>query len=227
MRNEQLDNLHPWHVTPAYARLIQAELVPEVERKDRLGRIRHVAGVDIGFEDDGRTTRAAVVILRLSDLALVEQLVVRRPTSFPYVPGLLSFRELPAALRALAQARIDPDLILCDAQGYAHPRRFGLACHLGILADRPTIGVAKRRLIGEFQSPPQVRGAWTPLIDHDEIIGAAVRSRPGTGPLFVSSGHRVGLETAIKLVMACVTRYRQPETTRRAHHLASHPERAH
>jgi len=227
MKTGYLDNLHPWHITPAYARLIQTELAHDAEHEDRLGRIRHVAGVDIGFEDGGRITRAAVAILRLADLAPVEQLVVRRPTSFPYVPGLLSFRELPAALHALEQARIDPDVILCDGQGYAHPRRFGLACHLGVLTDRPTIGVAKQRLIGEFQLPPQTRGAWTPLTDQGEIIGAAVCSRPGTQPIFVSSGHRVGLETAIELVMACVTRYRLPETTRRAHHLASHPARAH
>ncbi len=227
MKTDHLDNLHPWHVTPAYARLIQAELVQEVEHGNRLGRIRHVAGVDIGFEDGGRITRAAVVILRLADLMPVEHIIVRRPTSFPYVPGLLSFRELPAALHALAQARIDPDVILCDGQGYAHPRRFGLACHLGVLTDRPTIGVAKQRLIGEFQPPPQTRGAWTPLTDQGEIIGAALRSRAGTRPIFVSSGHRVGLETAIELVMACVTHYRLPETTRLAHHLASHPARAH
>jgi deoxyribonuclease V len=227
MKTDQLDNLHPWHVTPAYARLIQAELAHEVEHRDRLGRVRHVAGVDIGFEDGGRTTRAAVVILRLSDLSPLEHIVVRRPTSFPYVPGLLSFRELPAALHALERARVDPDVILCDGQGYAHPRRFGLACHLGVLTDRPTVGVAKQRLIGEFRPPPQRRGAWTPLIDRGEVIGAALRSRPGTRPIFVSSGHRVGLETSIELVMACVTRYRLPETTRQAHHLASHPARAH
>lgn len=227
MKTVRLENLHPWRVAPAYARLIQAELARDVEHEDRLGRVRHVAGIDIGFEDGGRTTRAAVAILRLSDLSPVERIVVRRPTSFPYIPGLLSFRELPAALLALERVRIDPDVILCDGQGYAHPRRFGLACHLGVLADRPTVGVAKQRLIGEFQPPPQERGAWTPLIDKGEVVGAALRSRPGTRPIFISSGHRVGLDTAIDLVMACITRYRLPETTRQAHHLASHPTRAH
>lgn len=212
---------HPWQVSPAYARLIQDEYAGEVERRDRLGILRHIGGVDIGFEDAGRTTRAALVILTYPELALVEHIIVRRPTHFPYVPGLLSFREIPALVQALDSVRTDPDLILCDGQGLAHPRRFGLACHLGVLTDRPTIGVAKQRLIGTFQVPPQQRGAWTPLIDKGETVGAALRSRVGTQPLFVSIGHRISLPTAVALVMACTTRYRLPETTRYAHHFAS------
>lgn len=212
---------HPWRVSPAYARLIQNEFAEEVERSDRLGILRRVGGVDIGFEAGGDITRAALVILAFPELTLVERVIVRRPTRFPYVPGLLSFREIPALLEALDRVRTEPDLILCDGQGVAHPRRFGLASHLGVLTDRPTIGVAKQRLIGRFQPPPQQRGAWTPLLDKDEIIGAALRSRVGTQPLFVSVGHRVSLETAIRLVMACTTRFRLPETTRLAHHFAS------
>lgn len=212
---------HPWQVSPAYARLIQDEYASEVERSDRLGALRHVAGVDIGFEDDGRTTRAALVILSFPELALVEHVIARRPTRFPYVPGLLSFREIPALLQALDQAGTEPDLILCDGQGIAHPRRFGLACHLGVLTDRPTIGVAKQRLIGHYREPPQRRGAWTALLDQGETVGAALRSRADAQPVFVSIGHRVSLPTAVRLVMACTTRYRLPETTRYAHHFAS------
>lgn len=212
---------HPWQVSPSYARIIQEECAPEVEREDRLGFIRYVGGADIGFEDDGRVTRAALIILRFPELTLVEHVIVRRRTRFPYVPGLLSFREIPALLTALDSVRSEPDLILCDGQGIAHPRRFGLACHLGVLVDRPTIGVAKQRLIGDFRSPPQRRGAWSPLVDNDEVIGAALRSRVGTKPVFVSIGHRISLETAVRLTLACTTRFRLPETTRLAHHFAS------
>ncbi len=208
-------------MSPAYARVIQEQLAAEVIREDRLGELRRVAGADIGFEEGGRITRAAVAILEFPSLRPVEAVVVRRPTRFPYVPGLLSFREVPALLDALNALRSPPDLILCDGQGLAHPRRFGLACHLGVVTDIPTIGVAKSRLIGTFRPPPDQRGAWTPLEDRGEVIGAVLRTREHTRPLFVSIGHRVSLDTAIGLVLACTPRYRLPETTRAAHHLAS------
>lgn len=223
MSNQQ----HPWHVSPAYARLIQSELAVEVERQDRLGNIRHIAGVDIGFEAAGTVTRAALVILSYPDLTLVERIVVREPTRFPYVPGLLSFREVPALLRAIDQVHTTPDLILCDGQGLAHPRRFGLACHLGVLLDCPSIGVAKTRLIGRYQEPAQIRGAWAPLTDRGETIGAVLRTRAGTHPLYVSVGHRISLASACDWVLACSPRYRLPETTRLAHQAASVPERTH
>ncbi|MBI5463107.1 MAG: deoxyribonuclease V [Gammaproteobacteria bacterium] len=213
---------HPWQVGTAHARIIQDELAAEVERADRYGPVRYVGGVDIGFEDAGTTTRAALVVLQFPELVPVERVVARRPTDFPYVPGLLSFREIPALLTAFDAVRILPDVILCDGQGIAHPRRFGLACHLGVLLDRPSIGVAKQRLIGDFAMPPQQRGAWTPLVDKGETIGAALRSRVGTRPLFISIGHRISLASAVELVMACTLRYRLPETTRQAHRLASH-----
>jgi deoxyribonuclease V len=215
------NRLHAWDVTPAQARAIQTRLADKVIRDDDFENIRYVAGADIGFEDNNRTTRAAVAVLELPDLNEVEAAVVRQPTRFPYVPGLLSFREVPAVLDALEGLRRQPDLILCDGQGYAHPRRFGLACHLGILADLPTIGVGKTRLIGSYTEPADVRGAWEPLIDGDETIGAVLRSRAGTRPIFVSLGHRISLATAIAYVMRCTGRYRLPETTRRAHRLAS------
>lgn len=189
--------------------------------RDDLGPVSLVAGVDIGFEDGGRIARAAAVVLRLPDLTRVAEALVRAPVRFPYVPGLLSFREVPAAAEALARLPMVPDVVLCDGQGYAHPRRFGLACHLGVWMGLPTIGVAKTRLVGEHGAVPLGRGEWCPLVDHGERIGAVLRTRAGILPLFVSVGHRISLETAVGIVMQCVTRYRLPETTRWAHRLAS------
>jgi deoxyribonuclease V len=179
--------------------------------------------VDVGFEGDGTVTRAAVAVLSFPGLALVEHAIARLPTSFPYVPGLLSFREAPAVLEAFARLRVRPDLILYDGQGVAHPRRFGIASHVGLLLDLPSIGVAKTRLIGDHGRVPVTKGRWTPLRDCDEVIGAVLCSRSHVKPLYVSIGHRVTLDTAIRYVMACVTRYRLPETTRFAHRLASGP----
>ena len=212
---------HLWDLSPADARALQLALADRVELDDRFGEIALVAGVDIGFEQAGKVTRAAVAVLRLPDLALVESALARRPTDFPYVPGLLSFREIPAAIEALAALAATPDLVLCDGQGFAHPRRFGLACHLGWLLDVPCIGVAKSRLIGAFAEPGPARGTSSPLLDRDQVIGAALRSRAGVKPLLVSSGHRVGLASAIRLTLACTGRYRLPEPTRLAHQLAS------
>lgn len=212
---------HAWQLTPTEAVVLQNELRQRVECADRLSTIRHVAGVDVGFEAGGSVTLAAVAVLTFPGLELVETSVVRRPTEFPYVPGLLAFRELPAVLAAVARLNITPDLILCDGQGVAHPRRLGIASHLGVLLDVPTIGVAKTRLTGCHDEPPDVKGAWTLLIDGTETIGAVVRTRAGVKPIFVSIGHRLSLHTAIRLTLACVTRYRLPETTRQAHHLAS------
>jgi deoxyribonuclease V len=214
---------HPWDLTPADARALQTAMAGGVERADRFGPIMLVAGIDVGFEQGGKITRAAVAVLRLADLEPVDQAIARRPTTFPYVPGLLSFREIPAVLDALAALRTSPQLLVCDGQGLAHPRRFGLASHLGWVLDAPCIGVAKSRLIGSFAPPAQTRGATSPLLDGEEIIGAVLRSRAGVSPVFVSTGHRVGLESAVALAMACTRRYRLPETTRHAHRLASHP----
>lgn len=214
---------HPWNVTAAEAREIQLRWRTRVIAQDACGPVRRVAGVDVGFEDGGSTARAAVAVLELPSLALVDAAVAREPTRFPYVPGLLSFREVPACLEALGRLEAAPDLLLCDGQGYAHPRRFGLACHLGVLADLPSIGVAKSRLIGRHATPPTARGSWVPLLDAGEPIGAVLRTRAGVAPLYVSIGHRVSLDSAIRWVLACTPRYRLPETTRQAHRLASGP----
>ncbi len=212
---------HRWDVTPKEAIALQLALRGEVVTEDRLGPVRHVAGVDVGFEDGNRTTRAAVAVLTFPGLELADRAIARIPTSFPYVPGLLSFREVPAVIAALERLAVAPDLLLCDGQGYAHPRRFGLACHLGLLCDLPSIGVAKTRLIGEHREPGSQKGDWAPLLDDGETIGAVLRSRVGVKPLYVSIGHRVSLETAIHYALACTARYRLPETTRWAHRLAS------
>ncbi|HJX18574.1 MAG TPA: deoxyribonuclease V, partial [Acidiferrobacterales bacterium] len=190
---------------------------------DQLGTVRSVAGLDVGPEGDGRVMRAAVAVLSFPDLKTADQAVARRVASFPYIPGLLSFREIPALLDALAKLGALPDLLLCDGQGLAHPRRFGLACHLGVLTGIPSIGVAKSLLVGEHAPLPHARGSWRPLLHQGEIVGAALRTRAGVAPVYVSIGHRVCLATAIDTVLACAPKYRLPETTRAAHRLASGP----
>ncbi len=212
---------HRWDLAPEEARAVQKRLRSLLQVEDDFGDVRLVAGTDVGFEDGGTITRAAVVVLRFPELTLVEHAISRRPTAFPYVPGLLSFREAPAILEALGCLGARPDLLLCDGAGYAHPRRFGLACHLGLLSDIPAIGVAKSRLIGRHDPVPDERGAWQPLKDRDEVIGAVLRTRPGTQPLYISVGNRISLASAVDWTLRCTRGYRLPETTRWAHRLAS------
>lgn len=212
---------HGWDLTPAQARALQETLRRRVECGDRLPSLRHVAGVDAGFEDGGRVTRAAVAILSWPELRVVERALARRETAFPYVPGLLAFRELPAIVAALEKLATEPDLVFCDGQGIAHPRRFGIACHLGLLIDRPAIGVGKSRLVGTHAEPGRERGARTPLIDRGETVGSVLRTRTAVRPLYVSPGHRIGLETAVELVLAAAPRYRLPEPIREADRMAS------
>lgn len=212
---------HAWDLPPAAARALQERLASEVIEEDLLGEPETVAGVDVGFEDAGRVTRAAVAVLGYPDLEPRHDAVARVDTSFPYVPGLLSFRELPAVLEALERLAVLPDALLCDGQGRAHPRRFGVACHLGVVTGIPSIGVAKSRLVGEYDPVPDAKGAWTPLVDRGELVGAALRSREGVKPIYVSVGHKVTLERALEVVQGCLGRFKLPETTRRAHRLAS------
>ncbi len=212
---------HPWVKTVAEAKVIQEQLKNQVITQDCLGKINYVAGVDVGFKNNFQITQAAVAVLSFPQLELVEHAIAQIPTTFPYVPGYLSFREIPAIIPALEKLEITPDLILCDGQGLAHPRRFGLACHLGVLLDLPTIGVAKSLLVGKHELVPTEKGSWTALIDGKETIGIVLRSRTNVKPIYISIGHKINLETAVNYVMKCLTKYRLPETTRWADKLAS------
>ena len=218
---EEAKCTHPWDVSPKEAAAIQNDLRQAVIREDRLEEPHRVAGIDVGFEAGGKTARAAVVVLSFPELVVLETSMRRRVVGFPYVPGLLSFREAPVILEALASLRNPPELLMVDGQGLAHPRRFGLACHLGVLSGCASVGIAKSRLVGEHASLGEERGDWQPLVDRAEVVGAALRTRAGSKPVFVSIGHNVTLETAIELVMRCTTKYRLPEATRLAHNLAS------
>ena len=210
-----------WANNVKEAKLIQEQLRHQVITQDQLETVNYVAGVDVGFEDNYKITQAAVAVLSFPELQLVEHTIAQIPTVFPYIPGYLSFREIPAILEALKQLQITPDLILCDGQGLAHPRRFGLASHLGVLLDLPTIGVAKSLFVGKHQEVDIQKGSWQPLIDQDETIGLILRSRTNVKPIYVSIGHKISLPTAKEYVMQCLTKYRLPETTRWADKLAS------
>lgn len=221
MTHHTFRELHPWDVPPAEGRAIQERLQERLVLEDDFGELRTVAGVDVGFEDKGQTARAAVAVLSFPRLEPLAHAIARQPTRMPYIPGLLSFREIPVVLEALQQLDTLPDIILCDGQGIAHPRRMGIACHLGLITGLPTIGVGKTRLVGEHDPVPDQKGAHVSLVHQGETVGAVLRTRQGVKPIFVSPGHRVSLESSIRIVMDCVTRYKLPETTRAAHHLAS------
>jgi deoxyribonuclease V len=218
----KIDQPHTWPLTVEEAIAIQEKLRSQVITEDKFKEpIHYVAGVDMGFEADGTISRAAVAVLSFPDLQVVETSLARRPTTFPYIPGFLSFREIPAVLDALEKIEIIPDIILCDGQGIAHPRRFGIASHLGVIIDIPTIGVAKSLLLGKHEDLPETKGSLQPLIHRGEMIGAVLRTRTGVKPVYISSGHKVSLSTAIDYVLRCTPKYRLPETTRIADKLAS------
>jgi deoxyribonuclease V len=211
-------------ISYASAIALQKELSPQVITYDQFPQpIRYVAGVDVGFKDHYRITQAAVGVLSFPALEKIEYAIAQSPTTFPYIPGLLSFREVPTIIQALEKLETTPDLILCDGQGVAHPRRFGLACHLGVLIDKPTIGAAKSRLVGTHDELSPEKGAWVPLWDNGEVVGAVVRTRTNVKPLYISAGHRISLRSAIDVVLACTPKYRLPETTRWADQLAASP----
>lgn len=209
---------HPWDVSPAEAREIQRQMCGYVLAQPLDHQPEIVAGIDVSIKDG--QARAAVVLLSYPDLVPFRAATAEMPVSFPYVPGFLAFREGPVALAALEQLTEQPDVLIFDAQGLAHPRRMGLAAHLGVLLDVPAVGCAKSCLCGEYEEPGEKKGSWTPLVDGGEVIGAVVRTRDGVRPVFVSIGHRVDLGTAVALVLSCAPRYRLPETTRWAHRVA-------
>ena len=211
---------HRWELTPAEAIRLQRELASRVDRSTPLDleALRLVAGVDVSVK--AGISRAAIVVLRFPELVPVETVRAEMPTPFPYIPGLLSFREGAVILAAHAKLTCQPDAYLCDGQGIAHPRRLGIASHIGLWLDAPSVGCAKSRLIGVFSTLAQEKNACQPLMDGGEVIGMALRTRAGVKPVYVSIGHRATLETAVELVLGCVTRYRLPEPTRAAHHAA-------
>ena len=199
---------------PSEARLLQQQIPPLVVRSDRLGKLRTVAGADISLEE--KTGYAAVILYSYPELAELERAWCFGQLQFPYVPGLLAFREIPLLLEAFKKLRRRPNLILADAHGWAHPRRAGLACHLGIVLDTPTIGCAKSVLTGQYAMPAARRGSTSPLCDGKEKLGVALRTRTGVRPVFVSCGHRVSLQTAVRLTLDCSDGYRIPKPLREA-----------
>ncbi|GII79419.1 endonuclease V [Sphaerisporangium rufum] len=217
----QVRRLHDWPATVAEAEAIQQRFRPLVEL-DEPGpdQVELVAGLDVAYSAGDERVTAAVVVLRVPALEVVERVVVSRPVRFPYVPGLFAFRELPALVEALEKLSTTPELLICDGYGLAHPRRFGLACHLGVLAGLPTIGVAKTAFIGTYQTPAPERGSWSPIMDGDEVVGRSLRTRSDVKPVFVSQGHRVGLDNACRHVLRLTPAYRLPEPIRQADHLS-------
>ena len=213
--------IHGWKVSPNQARAIQADLADRVLRRGRAGTVRLVAGLDCGFRDAGRLCVGGVVLWDVQAGRAVEHHLVARKVRFPYLPGLLSFREAPTLLSALRRLREAPDLLMCDGQGYAHPRRFGLACHLGVWMGLPAIGCAKSILVGKHGPLRAWRGERVPLRHDGEIVGMALRPRDGVKPVYVSVGHKVSLSEAVKVVLACFGGFRLPEPTRRADRLVA------
>ncbi len=220
-----LQKLHSWDLMPAEAIALQKELAPQAIRTGDPGDVRLVAAADIAFPErtrgwQGGLARAAIVLMSYPDLSIVEQHVIETPVAFPYVPGLLSFREIPALALALERLSSTPDLLLVDGQGIAHPRRFGLAAHLGLLAGIPTIGCAKSRLCGEAPDPGPERGSMSDLIDGGERIGLVVRTKDRVKPLYVSVGHLISLECAAAWVLRLAPTHRLPEPIRLADRLS-------
>lgn len=214
--------LHSWNLTPEEAVALQRELAARIIREDTLGEVKLVAGVDMAINEQNNMARAAVVLLTYPDLILVERHVYEEPIRMPYIPGLLSFREAPAVLGAFRKLQQPPDLVMVDGAGIAHPRRIGIASHLGLWLELPTIGCAKSILTGRYdhKALAEEAGAWVPIIDKRETVGAAVRTRTKVNPMIISLGHRISLETSIAYVLACGKGYRLPEPTRQADKLS-------
>ena len=211
-----LQHEHEWDVSTDEAKAIQRRLVDEVEEAPLSRSVDTVAGVDVSIRDD--TAQAAVAVLSLPDLEVVDEAIYRCEVPFPYVPGLLSFRETPPVLPALEQLSVTPDVLMTDSHGRAHPRRFGFACHLGVLLNRPTLGVAKSILVGEPDGAlDDDKGSRVPLVDDGETIGTVLRTRTDVNPVYVSVGHRFTLDDAVRLTLDCSPRYKIPEPTRQAH----------
>ena len=205
-----------WNLTPRQAARLQERLRGRAELHDRLDSIRHIAGADMAFDPKTNLAFAGVIVYRFPEMAEVERAMARRRLRFPYVPGLLSFREIPILLAAFARLRTEPDVLLVDGHGLAHPRRFGIACHLGLILDKPAIGCAKSRLVGEHRDPAMRAGATATLYFQGAKVGAVLRTRTGVKPIYVTQGHRVSLPTALRIVRKCLDGFRIPKPTREA-----------
>ena len=212
--------LHDWNLKPEAAVALQRELAQRIVREDQLGVVHNVAGVDMALNEESGMARAAVVLLTYPDLEVKERHVYEEPIGMPYIPGLLSFREAPCVLGAFALLQQQPDLVMVDGQGIAHPRRLGIASHLGLWLDLPTIGCAKSILTGHHAKLSEEMGSWVPLLDKGETIGAVLRTRAQVKPMIISLGHRISLETSLRYVLACCRGYRLPEPTRLADKLS-------
>jgi len=213
--------LHVWNLSYSQAAQLQKKLAGKVQFTPLRKETKLVAGLDCAFSKDAQTIIACVLVLKLPGFEHVETAVASQQACFPYIPGLLSFREAPVCIAAVEKLKKEPDMFIIDGQGIAHPRRLGLAAHLGLFFDKPTIGCAKSRLTGTYEEPPLEKGAYTLLKDGKEIIGAVLRTRKAVKPVFVSVGNKCTLDDAIKTVLSCTTRYRIPEPTRLAHQLVS------
>ena len=219
----KINALHDWNLSPAEAVQLQKQLAYEVIKEDKFDApVKTVAGIDLGYDAKNDLSRAVVVVLSFPALNLIESAEALLPIQFPYVPGLLSFRETPVAIKALERLKITPDLILCDGQGLAHPRGFGVACHIGLITDVPTLGVAKSLLVGKFGELGETRGSRAALIYKNQEVGTVLRTKDKVQPLYVSVGHRISLATANDYVLQCAPKYRLPETTRLADKMASY-----
>ncbi len=212
-----IKHLHNWNLSFAQARSLQIDLAAKLKFAPIKKKPETVAGLDCAFSKDGKKICAAVVVLRFGDFEVIETQKAVAEVTFPYVPGLLSFREAPVCIKAAGKLKITPDIFIIDGQGIAHPRRLGLAAHLGLFFDRPTIGCAKSRLIGTFDDPPGEKGNHSLLKDKNETIGAVLRTRTNVKPVFVSVGNKCLLEDAIKIILSCAIKYRLGEPTRQAH----------
>src|SRR6266849_5224662 len=213
--------LHEWNLSPDAAAALQSQLASRVIRTDQLkSEVRRVAGVDMAINEENGMARAAVVLLSYPELEILERHVYEEPIRMEYIPGLLSFRETPCIIGAFAQLKRQPDLVMVDGQGIAHPRRLGIASHLGLWLDLPTIGCAKSILTGSHEALSEEAGSWVPLKYRGETIGAAVRTRTRVNPMIISLGHRISLESSIRYVLLCTKGYRLPEPTRQADKLS-------
>jgi deoxyribonuclease V len=211
--------LHDWNLSYKEAIEIQHRLASQVRFTEIRKKPKIVAGLDCAFSNDGKKIFAAAIVIDLSDFSVIETTIATRKVEFPYIPGLLSFREAPVCIDTIEKVKTTPDVFIIDGQGIAHPRRLGIACHIGLLIDKPTIGCAKSRLIGTFDEPGSKKGSYADLMDSGENIGAVLRTRTNVKPVYVSVGHKCTLDDAVSIVLECTTKYRLPEPSRLAHQL--------